>query len=86
MGRGLLDGLVLFLIPFVVYAGMLVVRRRFPFVLKSWTDGPLGTLVVAGLALAILGALAAGFFGGRHRGGYVPAHIENGVLVPGRME
>ena len=27
-----------------------------------------------------------GFLAHRHKGAYVPAHIENGVLVPGRME
>ena len=47
--------------------------------------GPLAALVVAGLALAVLSLLAAGFFGHRGQGDYVPAHLENGVLVPGRM-
>ena len=86
MLRGLSESLVLFLLPFAGYALMLVLRRRFPFVLAAWTEGPLGRLVVAGLALAIAGALLVGFFGNRLRGAYVPAHLENGVLVPGRME
>ena len=34
----------------------------------------------------VLSLLAAGFFGHRGRGDYVPARLENGVLVPGRME
>ena len=86
MIRGLFDAAVLFLIPFVVYAAVLVMRRRYPFVLKVWSEGPLGRLVVAGLALAIVGTLAAGLLGGQHRGAYVPAHLDHGVLVPGRME
>ena len=86
MIRGLLDAVVLFLVPFVVYGAILVMRRRYPFVLKVWSEGPLGNLIVTGLALAILGTLAAGLFGGRHTGAYVPAHLDHGVLVPGRME
>ena len=86
MGRGLLDAVLLFFVPFLVYAGVLVVRRRYPFVLKAWTDGPLAQLIVAGLALAILGILAAGLLSGRSTGNYVPAHVEHGTLVPGRMQ
>ena len=86
MARGLLDAVLLFFVPFLVYAGVLVVRRRYPFVLKAWTDGPLAQLVVAGLALAIVGVLAAGLLSGRSTGGYVPAHVEHGTLVPGRMQ
>lgn len=86
MGRALLDVLVPFLLPFAGYALYLVLRRRYPFVVSAWSRGPLAALVVGGLALAVLSLLAAGFFGHRGRGDYVPAHLENGVLVPGRME
>ena len=86
MVRGLVDAGVLFLLPFLAYAVLLVLRRRYPFVLVAWTEGPLAMLVVSGLALAVAGTLLAGFLAHRHKGGYVPAHIEHGVLVPGRME
>lgn len=86
MLRGLVDAGALFLVPFVAYALLLLLRRRYPFVLDAWTQGPIATLVVAGLALAVAGTLLTGFFANRHRGAYVPAHIENGALVPGRME
>ena len=85
MGRALLDVLVPFLLPFAGYVLYLVLRRRYPFVVSAWSRGPLAALVVAGLALAVLSLLAAGFFGHRGQGDYVPAHLENGVLVPGRM-
>ena len=85
MGRALLDVLVPFLLPFAGYALFLALRRRYPFVLSAWTRGPLAALVVGGLALAVLSLLAAGFLGHRGRGDYVPAHLEDGVLVPGRM-
>ena len=86
MLRGLFDAGGLFLVPFVAYALFLALRRRYPFVLDSWTQGPVATLVVAGLALAVAGVLLTGFFANRHKGAYVPAHIEKGRLVPGRME
>lgn len=86
MGRALLDVLVPFLLPFAGYAVYLVLRRRYPFVLSAWSRGPLAALVVGGLALAVLSLLAAGLFGPRGRGEYVPARMENGVLVPGRVE
>lgn len=86
MLRSLADAGVLFLVPFAAYAILLVLRRRYPFVLETWTNGPLATLIVTGLALAVAGALLTGLFANRHKGAYVPAHLENGVLVPGRME
>lgn len=86
MLRNLLDAVMLFLVPFVAYALLLGLRRRYPFVLDSWTRGPLATLAVTGLALAVAGALLTGLFANRHKGAYVPAHIENGKLVPGRID
>ncbi|MGI3899459.1 MAG: DUF6111 family protein [Janthinobacterium lividum] len=85
MGRALLDVLVPFLLPFAGYVLFLLVRRRYPFVASAWTKGPVAALVVGGLALAVLSLLAAGLFWPRAQGDYVPAHLEHGVLVPGRM-
>ncbi len=86
MGRILLDVLVPFLLPFAGYVVFLLLRRRYPFVATAWTRGPVAALVVGGLALAVLSLLLAGLFWPRAKGDYVPAHLENGVLVPGRME
>ena len=85
MGRALLDVLVPFLLPFAGYVLFLVLQRRFPFVASAWTKGPVAALVLGGLALAVLSLLVAGFLAQRGPGDYVPAHLENGVLVPGRM-
>jgi hypothetical protein len=38
------------------------------------------------LAAAVLGLVAVNAFAPRGRGVYVPAHVENGILVPGRIE
>lgn len=86
MGRALLEVLLPFLLPFVGYAVLLALRRRVPFALAAWSRGPVAVLVVSGLSLAVLSLLVAGLLWPRGRGDYVPAHMENGVLVPGRME
>ncbi len=86
MGRALLDVLIPFVLPFAGYALFLALRRRYPFVASAWSRGPVAALVVGGLALAVLSLLAAGLFWPRGRGDYVPAHVQNGVLVPGRMQ
>ena len=85
MGRALLEVLVPFLLPFAGYALLLALRRRFPFALAAWSRGPLALLVVSGLALAVASLLVAGLLWPRGRGDYVPAHMEHGTLVPGRM-
>lgn len=86
MLRGLLEVLLPFLLPFAGYALFLTLRSRYPFVVSAWTRGRLGALVVCGLALAVASLLLAGLFSPRSHGDYVPAHIEDGRLVPGRME
>ena len=86
MGRVFVEVLLPFLLPFAGYALWLAFRRRFPFVASAWARGPVAALVVGGLGLAVLSLVAAGLLGPRARGGYVPAHLENGRLVPGRME
>jgi hypothetical protein len=80
------EGAGLFLLPFMAYVVLLLIQRRFPFVRDRWSNGHLARMTGVGLAFAILGLVALGLFGERHRGSYVPAHIENGRLVPGRME
>ena len=86
MARGVGEVLLPFLLPFAGYILFLLVRSRYPFVAAAWTRGPVAVLIVSGLALAVLSLLLTGLFGPRAHGGYVPAHLENGVLVPGRME
>ncbi len=86
MGRDLLDALGLFAVPFVAYALMLALRRRYPFVSKSWSRGSLATLTVAGLALVVLGMVLFAATVDRHRGIWVPAHLDGGRLVPGQLQ
>lgn len=77
---------LLFLSPFIAYAVLLVLRRNGPFSRRHWTQGTVSMLTLVGLAAAVVFMLAYGLLAERHQGGYVPAHIENGQVVPGRME
>ena len=84
MIRPILIELLLFLTPFAAYAFLLWARNHGVFDPESW---PLPT--VAGLtitALLLMGAsaiIAAQFSGAPPGSTYVPAHVENGRLIPG---
>ncbi|MGH6862698.1 MAG: DUF6111 family protein [Methylocella sp.] len=86
MWRAILEPALLFASPFAAYTIYLVLRQNDPFVTEHWTKGAVSTLTLAGLAIAVAGMIAFGIFAPRHEGAYVPAHIENGKLVPGRMQ
>ena len=84
MIRPVLTEFALFLTPFVVYAIYLWATRAGVLHPESW---PLPTL--AGLTIVALLLMAGSFIVLAQWGGepahstYVPAHIENGKLVPG---
>ncbi len=86
MGRTILEPLALFLSPFAAYAVYLILRARYPLEIGHWTSFRVSILTLAGLAAAVLGLISLNVFAPRGHGTYVPAHMENGVLVPGRIE
>jgi hypothetical protein len=86
MGRTVLEPLALFLSPFAVYALYLTLRARYPLEVEHWTRGRVSVMMLVGLGAAVLGLVAINAFAPRGRGVYIPAHVENGVLVPGRVE
>jgi len=86
MGRAAIEPLVLFLSPFAVYAVYLAIRARYPLEVEHWTRGRVSVMTLVGLAAAVLGLVAVNAFAPRGRGVYVPAHVEKGMLVPGRFE
>jgi hypothetical protein len=86
MWRVVLDPLLLFASPFAAYAAYLVLRRKYPFTIEHWTRSAVSTLTLTGLAIAVTGMLAFGIFAPRYEGAYTPAHIENGRLMPGRLQ
>jgi hypothetical protein len=86
MARSLLESLGLFAAPFLLYALFLIYRARHPLQVEHWSRGSVFWLTLAGLGLAIGGILYVGFFDSDRSGVYVPAHIDNGRLTPGRFQ
>jgi Family of unknown function (DUF6111) len=86
MARNVLESLALFLSPFAVYALYIALRAGYPLEVEHWTRGRVSVMALIGLAAAVLGLVAVNAFAPRGRGVYIPAHVENGVLVPGRFE
>lgn len=84
MLRAIIEEVLLFVLPFCIFAGYLIVRRRNPFDVEHWSRHAFW-LAIVGLVL-VIGILAVeGFVTTRSRGAYEPPHMENGVLVPGRF-
>ena len=87
MIRRILFDLLLFLLPFVLYAVYWrLARRGDPE--QAAKPHPWAMLFIAGLALVAASFVWIGLVeGNRDKGGvYVPAHNENGQVVPGRIE
>lgn len=81
--RFLLVRLLLFLLPFTVYYGFHYAARRTPVhVSKAWIQ-----LAIAGLVLVAASFVWLGLTqGDSPTGMYVPAHMQNGRVVPGHVE
>jgi hypothetical protein len=86
MGRAVLEPLALFLSPFAVYVLYLTLRARYPLEVEHWTRRRVSLMTLIGLAAVVLGLVALNALAPRGRGVYIPAHVENGMLVPGRFE
>ena len=86
MARTAFETFGLFALPFAAFALYLVVRAKFPLAVEHWTRGRLSWLALAGLLAAAGGLLAANLSAPRGFGRYVPAHLEKGIIVPGRFE
>ncbi len=84
MTRAVFGEALLFFLPFALFALYLVLRRRNPFQVASWS-GQVSWLVIAGLACAILALIFTGVTAERRSGPYEPTHLENGRLVPGQF-
>ena len=84
MIRPALTEIGIFLIPFGVYALFLLATRSGVLAPASWPIQVLARLVLGSLFLVILSlVLLAHFSGGAPNSTYIPAHVENGKLVPG---
>ncbi|MBR1196949.1 hypothetical protein JQ634_09110 [Bradyrhizobium sp. AUGA SZCCT0240] len=84
MIRPVLTELAIFLIPFAAYALFLIATRSGVLAKSSWPAHLVAKLVLGSLLLVITSfVLLAHFRGGEPDSTYVPAHIQNGKLVPG---
>ena len=79
--------IALFLAPFVLYALFLWATREGILHPDQWRPQVLAALSLVAVVLTALGfVLIAEFGGAPARSTYVPAHMENGQLVPGTMK
>ncbi|MEN3931086.1 DUF6111 family protein [Microvirga sp. W0021] len=82
MTRIVFGQLIFFLLPFVGYACYLFARKRNPAKWDSWS-AHIPKLAIAGLVCVIIAFLVTGITAPRETRVWVPAHMENGQLVPG---
>ena len=86
MTRQVITELALFLAPFAAYALFVWATREGVISVSTWSPPRLMWLTVVALALVIAGFVGLAQFGGAPPGStYVPAHMENGRLVPGTL-
>jgi uncharacterized protein DUF6111 len=88
MARPILTELALFLAPFALYAlFLLVTKRGGAFDFTNWPMTHVLYLLVASFLTVIAGFFALAQWGGAPPGStYIPAHIEDGKLVPGETQ
>ena len=86
MIRPVFTELALFLAPFAVYAIYLVATRGALLERASWPPRVVATLVIFAFLLMIGSFLVLAHFSGAPPGStYIPAHVEDGRFVPGRV-
>jgi uncharacterized protein DUF6111 len=84
MIRPIFTEFALFVAPFVAYALFLWATRAGVVDAKAWSAPRLAWLAIIALVLVIVSLLMLAEFSGAPPGStYVPAHLENGRLVPG---
>lgn len=84
MIRPALTEIGIFLIPFAVYVLFLIATRSGLLAQSSWPVNVVAKLLLGSLLLVVVSfILLAQFSGAPPHSTYVPAHIENGRLVPG---
>jgi uncharacterized membrane protein YhaH (DUF805 family) len=91
MIRIVIQHLLLFLLPLAAYVIYLSVMRRRAVARGTpqpqWEEGPWFWLAVAGLAISLAVFVVLGFTGGyKPDTDYVPSHMENGKVIPGKQQ
>ncbi|MBU6463607.1 MAG: hypothetical protein KGK01_04680 [Bradyrhizobium sp.] len=84
MIRPALTEIGIFLIPFAVYALILIASRSGVLAQTSWPLHLIAKLTLGAMVLvAISFVLLAQFSGAPPNSIYIPAHVENGKFIPG---
>ena len=83
MIRIIITQIVLFALPFVAFFVYQAVTQGFAAAAVSGTGRTTFTLILLGGLLVIAGFIYFAVSGSQSEGVYVPAHLENGTLVPG---
>ncbi|NOJ50850.1 DUF6111 family protein [Bradyrhizobium archetypum] len=84
MIRPILTEIGIFLIPFAAYALFLIATRSGVLTSSSWPAHLVAKLLLGSLLLVVISfIMLAQFSGAPPNSTYIPAHIENGKLVPG---
>jgi Family of unknown function (DUF6111) len=84
MIRSISTEFALFLTPFVLYAAFLYAASIGVWHPSAWTVRRVSALFILSLVLVIGSfVVLANFSGSPPNSAYVPAHLENGKLVPG---
>jgi hypothetical protein len=84
MIRPLFTEIALFVAPFVIYAIYLWATQAKIIDLEAWDPRTVAGLTIAALVLMLVSfVLIAEFSGAPPGSSYVPAHVENGRVVPG---
>lgn len=86
MIRLVIDGILIFLIPFAAYAGYQAFAERDPKAALRISKGPLVWLTMAGLILCIATIIVTEFRSEPHTAGYRPAVWKDGKLIEGEAK
>ena len=83
MIRPALTEIGIFLIPFAIYALFLFATRSGTLAQSSWPLHVIAKLILGSLLLVVISLVMLAHFRAKPGSTYVPAHLENGKLIPG---
>jgi Family of unknown function (DUF6111) len=87
MLRAISEGVLLFLLPFLGFAGYLLARQQNPLHPEVWSRKALSWLTIAALLVCVGGILVVGSQHQNVQGNFIPSHVDkDGQFVPGRFK
>jgi H+/Cl- antiporter ClcA len=87
MLRAILEGAFLFLLPYAVFAGWLLLEGQNPLHPEVWSRKALSWLTIAALIVCIVGVIVVGSRREVQGGAFTPSHVTpDGRFVPGGFQ